>query len=352
MLKKNGFRVPYIPKDVIQNWVKRGRERMRREGLSTDFKYFVVQEYGPKTNRTHFHVLFFGIPYEHYMLYFGTPWRIEMGWTKPVYNVYGEYCRKDFKCMTLYVSKYVMKGDFANSWEKEGILPRPYRLISKGIGEGYLNKDFFNEFKKPERTKWLEYHCPSEKSYQNKVKELFDCGRFEKMEEYKRYYSACRKNVDEVLSNKLYNENTNSHEKEFLDLSISTALLERALTYYDEGGYPHKLPIYYINKLFRKYNEKTIYQSEIQAILSARARLYDNKAVQEEVRVLGIVIPDQWLDSDRSTWKLSASDRFMVEHVHTVATRSKAETLAERRKTRLTNFYNRSKYRKDAPALE
>lgn len=74
MLKKNGFKLLFFPKDEVQNWIKRGRQMFFRDkGYRCNISYFIVQEYGPKTSRPHFHLLMFGINYSDYMHYFGNP---------------------------------------------------------------------------------------------------------------------------------------------------------------------------------------------------------------------------------------------------------------------------------------
>lgn len=354
ILKKNHFKVFHLPKDVAQRWMKRGREYYTRDmGHRPNMSYFLVQEYGPQTSRPHFHILVFGLDYWEYMHYWGNPWREEFGWTKPVYKQYTAQTKKDYNCIVRYVSKYVSKGVFESPLVQDNLQLKPYRLISKGIGEGYLAKDFFAPFRNPELTKWMEYHKPSEETYKLTCERLEKEGKIEKLHKYIEYYNECKDNVSYALTNKNAVENGFEDSTHYIDVSsITPEVLEKIQIYYDENGFPHALPQYYKNKLFRKNNEKNIYQLEIQTLLQQSARLHDNQVIQQEALALGIVIPDEWLDQDSSDWKLSPSQAFMVSYNHLVRQRNKAKIIAERRYTRLTNIYNRGKMNLSNPACQ
>lgn len=347
MFKKSDFKLYSFPKKEVQNWIKRGRQMyFRDKGHRCDISYFIVQEYGPQTSRPHFHLLMFGLNFSDYSHYFGNCWREDFGWTKPSYFVYTPSSRKDFTCITRYVSKYVSKGSFESPWVADGFLSKPYRLISKGIGEGYLNKDYFDVFKDERLTKYQSIHCPSQKSFETNLEKLVKEGNQEKVDDYIAYFKSHRFDVDNALNSK-------DNGRSYIDLShITDSQFEKLRLYYDEGGYPHKLPLYYRNKILRgKSNEKNIYQFEVQNVLQQSACLYDNQVVQQEAAQLGIRIPDEWLPEPRSTWKLSTSEAFMVDYQHLLNQRCQAKVVAERRKVRLTNFYNRSAQNLEAPAL-
>lgn len=171
---------------------------------------------------------------------------------------------------------------------RDGFVRKPFRLISKGIGEGYLKKDFFNVFKDKELTQWKAIHCPSLKSYENTVEKLEKEGDLVALDEYKEYYRLRRKEVDEVLAKK------EKDVSEYLDLTgIKEEQFDKLRVYYDEAGFPHKLPMYYRNKLLRgSNNEKNVYQFEVQNVLEQGALLRDNQIIQQEAALLGIRIPD------------------------------------------------------------
>lgn len=169
---------------------------------------------------------------------------------------------------------------------------KPYRLISKGLGEGYLAKDFFTAFKNPKLTYWLSVHKPSTDVY-NRVCEALEAeGKYDKLADYKQYYKDCCDKVELALKERT--KQILDDENNYIDLDFVTPeLLKKLQIYYDAAGYPHALPQYYRNKLFRPSNEKNIYQFEIQALLEQSARLHDNKIIQEEAATLGICIPDE-----------------------------------------------------------
>lgn len=352
LLKKNNFKVPCLPKEEVQRWIKRGREYYSRDkGKRCDVKYFIVEEYGPSTSRPHFHVLFFGVNYSDYMHYWGNPWREEFGWTKPSYHRYSADKLKDFSCISKYVSKYVTKGSFDSPWIVDGVAPKPYRLISKGIGSEYLDRSFFDVFKSSEFIRWMEVNKISDKVFETKCKALKEENKYKELMDLTLEFEAQKKNVEVALMKKLRAENL-GEKNDYIDLSsISEEQFDKVCVYFDNQGYMHKLPIYYRTKLFHRGNGKNIYEFEVQNVIQSRARLYDNQIIQGEAAQLGIIIPDNWLTKDRSTWKLSASDAFMVDNQHLLQQRIQAKTLAERRKARLTNFYNRSAVNTSAPAL-
>ena len=126
ILRKNDFRVYDFDKSDVQKWLKRGRiAYFRDKGKNAEFSYFICKEYGPKTSRPHFHVLFFGLDYCDYMKYFGNPWREMFGFTRPVYKEYKADTLKDFSCMVRYVSKYCSKGSFCNPSTTRGLSNTP-----------------------------------------------------------------------------------------------------------------------------------------------------------------------------------------------------------------------------------
>ena len=48
-----------VRKKDVQDWLKRGRERLKRDGHN--FTYFITSEYGPRTLRPHYHGVLFGV---------------------------------------------------------------------------------------------------------------------------------------------------------------------------------------------------------------------------------------------------------------------------------------------------
>lgn len=344
MLKKTNFKVYAFDKEELQKWLKQGREDYQRdhEGTRIDIAYFITEEYGPSTSRPHFHLMMFGINLIDYMKYFGHPANVKFGFTRPVYKRYTPWEKKDSVCISKYIAKYITKGDFETPFVKCGLQPKPFRLISKGIGKGLLSKDVYNLFKSPSMTQYKDFYCPSEQTYQNTLIKMRENGvSEEKIHKYIEEYNAKKKNVDFGLA---------FYKCDEID-TLSDDDIRCLYCYYDDQGFAHKLPRYYIQKLFGgTNNEKNILQSKIQTVLEQSARLHDNKTIQREALALGVVIPDEWCERDSSTWKLPACTKFMVLNNHSVIQRSQAETIAERRKVRLTNFYNRPLYKTEGLA--
>lgn len=354
LLKKTDFKVYEFPKSEFQKWMKRGRIAFEREqGYTPDIQYFLCQEYGPQTSRPHYHVLIFGLGYSQYMKYWGNPWKNDYGWTKPTYHFYTPYNQKDFQCIVRYCAKYCSKGIFDSPLVKDGLQSKPYRLISKGIGQGLLAEDYFKIFRDQKFTKWMEIHKPSEETYKLTCEKLEKEGKMEELSKYKQYYTQCCLDVESALASKsAISQGFDSDKDKYIDLSgITEDDVRHLQVYYDKNGYPHALPAYYKNKLFRNGKEKNIYQLEIQTLLEQAALLHDNQVIQREALADGILIPDEWLTQDPHTWKLPACTLFMVLNNHLIEQRREAQTVAEGRYIKMKNLYNRSKMNIDAPAL-
>lgn len=352
ILRKTGFKVYDFPKIEVQNFIKRGREALFRDkGKRVEFSYFLVKEFGPSTSRPHFHILMFGLSFADYMTYFGNSAK-RFGFTRPVYKEFRADQQKDFSCIVRYLSKYCSKGVFESPLVKDRLQKRPYKLISKGLGAGYLYRDFFNVFKKPELSVWSHVHCPSEKVYQSCCERLVKLGKLEALAKYKEYYSRCRADVNFALSHKLQRESGFNSEAKYIDLSfLLPSDIDKLCIYYDSGGFPHKLPVYYRNKLLSsKSNEQSIYKFEVQNVLQSRARLLDNQGKARVAARMGLRIPAEILDKDSTDWGLSACDLFMVDYQYLIEQKSEAQAKAERRYSRLKNFYNRGKMNLTNPA--
>lgn len=346
LLQKNNFVVPIFTKDALQKWVKRGREQFKRDkGYRCSMSYFFAEEYGPQTSRPHFHIMVFGISFPDYMKYFGNRWRKDFGWTKPSYIPYAPNKDKDFQCVTRYVSKYVVKDDkYQSPLVREGIQPPAYKLLSKGIGEGYLENNQFAVFKDPKLMKWKKFSKPSSGQIATKMYDLAYKG-YAKQKEYQRYIEQSESDIDYAFDM--------IRKGEGIDLShITERDIQSITVYYDKNGLPHKLPEYYKNKLFKNNkNEKNIYQLEIQNLLETYNRLHTNKDIQTFALTLGVRIPDKYLTQNSEDWDIPGVDVPMVLDEFATYQRGKANTQAERRYIRLKNFHNRGKLN-TAPALQ
>lgn len=132
-------KVPTVSKRDIQLYMKRVRKSLSSypEDLRT-FKYFLCSEYGPKTLRPHYHVIFFtNLDVYDFTKHFVTRWEEEFGnvhWKKePLTGTKG--INGDIKNAFAYCSKYAAKPSFLdNPYYLHPDFPRCFRLISKGIG--------------------------------------------------------------------------------------------------------------------------------------------------------------------------------------------------------------------------
>ncbi|AXH76192.1 MAG: replication initiator protein [Microviridae sp.] len=101
--------------------------------LKWKIKYYSTGEYGTKRNRPHYHAIIFNLH----------PWVIEKLelnkiWTKGNIH-FGEVNGQSIN----YVSKYLIDADTTtNGWDER---QRPFSLMSKGIGIGYLKKRHFHK---------------------------------------------------------------------------------------------------------------------------------------------------------------------------------------------------------------
>lgn len=146
---------PAVSKEHCQNFFHKLRRSFDRKELKVTFKYFLVSEYGPKTNRPHYHVL---------LLFKLPPMEIE-----PMLEL-RQWLYEEIRCrwyhgfakvdlfhsgVIRYLTKYVFKP-------YDGFDPPVpcFRLISKGIGEDYLQYLDKDEIKKLETWKTPEGVLP------------------------------------------------------------------------------------------------------------------------------------------------------------------------------------------------
>lgn len=139
---EHGIPIPVFCREHVVNWLKASREAFFRDFNERGFcKYFVCSEYGPNTLRPHYHVLLFHncMPYLVRKYFFDT-WK---------YGTDNKFCEVDnthglngdFGKMSRYVAKYCVKSpEFENPYVLEGVAPKPFRLISLGIGSNLTDE--------------------------------------------------------------------------------------------------------------------------------------------------------------------------------------------------------------------
>lgn len=299
---------PALDRSIIRNWIKRARELyMYYKGERPKWKFLFFVEYGPKTSRPHLHGLFWGISQSDFQYYLEEPWNRDYGFTKTHFIKGGT--QKDRRCISRYVSKYVSKGVFESPLVKAGFSPKPFRCISRGVGEEYLRNSFFDVFRS--RSAQLL------KSY------FSDLSRDDPFREAQRRF--LRRLLLDGMAASFFERPSNDE-------------LDRLAIYFDDGGYPHKLPRYYKQKLLQLH-KPNLYAATVQALLLARARLHRLKGIAEFARKMGhfaaSVHKCPWLGMSKSSFDL-VSDKYLAFE------QSQAEISAKGRYIELSNHYKRA----------
>lgn len=306
--------VPTLDKKHFSTWIKRGRELYFYDnGERMKIKYLACLEYGPKTSRPHIHLMLFGLSRSDYNYYFRDRWRREHGFTKTKYiNLKSKGSYKDLSCITSYVSKYITKGEFESPFVFDKIQPKPWRQLSHGIGEEYLKRhaDFFLFLKSPDAIRLLKHEAETW---------------------FVRYDTLTSKYVP-------YKRHVPSERYTDFDLNVSESNLTHLTTYFDDSGYPHKLPRYYFDKLLPPTSNQLRY--EIQNILLAHYEQHRYKEISEFATAAGCTGLDKFCSSSelleylRSAYPLVYASYLLDE-------RRKALDVCKGNKTKLKNFYNR-----------
>lgn len=125
----------------VRLWLKRCRinyERVVGKDKADKFKYYIIGEYGSKTNRPHYHYLVFGINISDWYKFFISRWIEEFG---RQYRV--EKIEENFNGLSCYLAKYVSKPSqfkFEQSDEYIHLCEKPRVIASIGFGKHYLEK--------------------------------------------------------------------------------------------------------------------------------------------------------------------------------------------------------------------
>lgn len=113
--------------------VKKVLKQFRKDNPDASFKYAIFGEYGEQHGRPHYHGLFFGLTDKHAKS-LSDLWSNRFGFVHYAPQLSGNLYLGDYKALSLYVSKYISKGDFTR-WKH--ILPYvepPRRQSSLNFG--------------------------------------------------------------------------------------------------------------------------------------------------------------------------------------------------------------------------
>lgn len=256
---ESALAVPYVTRDIIRDWIRRGRELfVFHHGYRPDWKYVVFMEYGPKTSRPHFHLMFFNITLSDYVKYLKKPWRRQYGFTKT--HLVSNENRKGRDCVSRYVSKYCSKGVFESPLVRYGLAPKCFRCISHGIGKSYILGSSFDFA----RTGAVEVLKGIEASH------TFDSERGV----YSGYdYSRCSV-FFKSFGSSLFGLPS---EKD----------LKRLQVYVDESSFSHSLPRYY-KRILLGSDKPNYYACKVQDLLLARTEQYYQGKLFEFALQLGV----------------------------------------------------------------
>lgn len=310
--------IPYVGRDVFRDWIRRGRARYRKHhnGKNPKWSYMLFMEYGPKTSRPHAHCLFWNITKREYDLYLGRPWRERFGMTKPSY-FNGDSTQKDRDCITRYISKYCSKGVFESPWVKDGILPKPCKSVSNGLGAGYLDSEAFDWFRGPLAQSLLGM------SVDKRLDDFDSC--------FVPYNVDGKRYVRSLLDDGFILEG----------VSVPKCALDALSVYRDSKGFPHFLPRYYKQKIL-KLLTPNVCSYKVQNDLLARSELNYRKSLQEFA--LSVCASEFGTFSfQRESYHLGLPRRLfdLLARRFAFATRVSAKAQLRRCYTRLINHYLR-----------
>lgn len=326
LCKHYNFELPCLDRGTIRDWIKRGRENYFFDhGKRLNMKYFACSEYGPSTSRCHVHLLVFGVSYADWVTYFARPWRQDMGFTKTKLISGRNKTLKDRQCVTRYVSKYVSKGVFESPLVKDGLLPKPFRCISHGIGAEYLNRSQFDIFRSSAAIFWKGLCANLDNSDKNE----------------QAVYCPFRGKAYPIGGIKFYDSDTKSCF-DFGNVPLINIDLEHLsnllCVYYDSQGFPHPLPRYYKSKLLR-LDKPNMFSCRLQELLRSKQqsdleRRYLNTAV-----ILGLDVSGWDFSAPYYGLKPSEYSKFVEATIY--RERENAKIAARNRFVMLKNHYKR-----------
>lgn len=130
-----GIKKRTVCKKDVQDWLKRCRLQYERKKMKK-MTFFMTAEYGPKTQRPHYHGILFGVPLEDAQEFFLKDWHEHFGFTYE--REIAPDNSKDSRCAVRYTAKYCAKGSHEIEDVKRLLVAPIFHLISKGLGASYL----------------------------------------------------------------------------------------------------------------------------------------------------------------------------------------------------------------------
>ncbi|UPW41293.1 replication initiator protein [Sigmofec virus UA08Rod_4343] len=119
-------KVKYLLKNVDEN-----AKNVIGKGISANFKYFCVGEYGSDNNRPHYHIIFFGLDFQQAEKLIKTSWKKGFADVKPLKTGGIRYVLK-------YIDKGLSAGRVRTMMYDRFCIERPKIMASKGIGVDYF----------------------------------------------------------------------------------------------------------------------------------------------------------------------------------------------------------------------
>lgn len=139
-----GERFTSVNIEEVARLLKNMREDLRKKGKKTDFKWFCTSEYGPTTLRAHYHGLILGLRLDDVRPYL-MKWHKEKGYVQMREFLLAD--QKTALSSIRYVAKYCSKGAFENPYIQKGFIEPTSHLISKSIGNNYLNDKLLSYYR-------------------------------------------------------------------------------------------------------------------------------------------------------------------------------------------------------------
>lgn len=131
VISPDGEEVNTLRKRDVQLWLKRLRKNLGHP----NFKYFCCGEYGPSTKRAHYHIIFFGLS-QLDLVDSLQDWFKNFGFYQ--FQDVDHVNIKSALNSSMYVSKYATKGPLMPDKVNIDGVEKPFRLMSKGIGDNYI----------------------------------------------------------------------------------------------------------------------------------------------------------------------------------------------------------------------